>query len=44
MFKKYTEKTPSEFMKNFAQNKVNVDLKVEDEVKKALKFYDFIFQ
>jgi len=32
MFKKYTDKTPSEFMKNFSHNKVQVDLKVEKEV------------
>ena len=29
MFKKYTDKTPSEFMRNFSHNKVQVDLKVE---------------
>jgi len=38
MFKKYTGKTPSEFMKNFAQNRVNVDLKVEEEVKIKASF------
>lgn len=31
MFKKYTGKTPSEFIKNFSHHKVNVDLKVEAE-------------
>ena len=38
MFKKYTGKTPSEFMKNFLQNRVNVDLKVEEEVKIKASF------
>jgi len=33
MFKKYTEKTPSEFIKNYSHHKVNVDLKIENEVK-----------
>lgn len=31
MFKKYTEKTPSEFMKNFSHKKVNVDLKLRQK-------------
>ena len=33
MFKKYTEKTPSEFIKNYSHNKVKVDLKVETKIK-----------
>lgn len=33
MFKKYTGKTPSEFIKRYSPNKVNVDLKVEKEIK-----------
>jgi len=38
MFKKYTEKTPSEFMKNFSHNKVNVDLNPEKEAKARVGF------
>ena len=33
MFKKYTEKTPSEFIKNYSHNKLNVELKVETKAK-----------
>lgn len=38
MFKKYTEKTPSEFIKNYSHHKVSVDLKVENEVKFKASF------
>lgn len=38
MFKKYTGKTPSEFIRNHTHNKVNLDLKVEQETKAKISF------
>ena len=38
MFKKYTGKTPSEFIRNYSHNNVNVDLKVENETKTKASF------
>lgn len=38
MFKKYTGKTPSEFIKNYSHNKVNVDLQVDNETKAKVSF------
>ena len=38
MFKKYTQKTPSEFIKNYSPGKVDVDSKVENKVKIKASF------
>ncbi|WP_316931223.1 helix-turn-helix transcriptional regulator [Chryseobacterium sp. P1-3] len=38
MFKKYTGKTPSEFIKNYSDDKINVDLKIDSEVKNKANF------